>query len=134
MKEHRFRVWHLNENRMYYRGYQKFWNVLLCDDDKGTREGRGLPVRKASYGECIFLEGTGVYDRAGREVFEGDIIRIRHQGRTADAVVGPVPDSFGNRGAHPLRTALEAAGIAGNPEKLDVEVLGNTFETPQLKP
>lgn len=119
---------------MYYRGYQKFWNVLLCDDDQGTKEGRGKPVRKAPYGECLFLEGTGVYDRAGREVFEGDVVRIRHQGKTGDAVVGAVPDSFGNRAAHPLRTALDAVGIAGNPDKIDVEILGNIYETPQLKP
>lgn len=132
MKEHRFRVWHVKDNKMYYRGYQKFWNVLLCEDDQGAREGRGLPIKKAPYSECVFLEGTGVYDRVGREVYESDIIRIRHQGLTADVVVGPIPDSFGNRSAHPLQSALKAAGISGHPEKIDVEILGNTYESPRL--
>ena len=132
MKEHRFRVWNVKESRMYYRGYQKFWNVLLCEDDHGSREGRGKPVRKAPYGDCVFLEGTGVYDRTGREVFEADRIRIYHAGRANEAVVGPVPDSFGNSAAHPLQSALRVVGIQGNPAKVDVEILGNTYETPQL--
>src|SRR5262249_10338290 len=107
---------------MYYRGYQKFLHVLLCEDDRGANDGRGRPVRRASYADCVFLEGTGVYDRSGREVFEGDVVRIRHQDRVDEAVVGPVPDSFGNRAAHPLQSALRAVGIAGNPETVDVEI------------
>ena len=45
----KFRVWYLPEKKMYYAGYQKMFSVLLSDDDRGTNQGRGLPVKDVSY-------------------------------------------------------------------------------------
>lgn len=132
MKDIKFRVWHKNEKRMYYRGYQKFLHVLLCDDDHGENEGKGRPVKNVSYGDCVFLETTAFFDKKGREVFEGDIVRVRHQGQEFTDVVDSVPDTFGNKAVHPLQSILSRHGIKGNPEHLDAEVVGNRYENPDF--
>ena len=89
-------------------------------------------MKRAGYRDCCFLEGTGLLDKNHREVFEGDIVRVKHHGRDFTGVVGPVPDMFGTRKVHPLQGLLKTHGIEGNPENLDLEVLGNEFETPYL--
>jgi hypothetical protein len=78
------------------------------------------------------LESTGLEDTGRREIFEGDIVRVRKGGRRFCGVVGPVPDTFGAGKVHPLRDLLEKHGIRGYPEDLEIEVLGNQFENESL--
>jgi uncharacterized phage protein (TIGR01671 family) len=131
MKDLRFKVWHLKENKMYFRGYQKFLHALLCEDDKGANSGNGKPVRRASYADCVFLESTGLRDKNNQEIFEGDIVRIRYKDREFQDIVEYVPDTFGVK-VHPLQTILKKQGIIGDSEKLEIEILGNEYETPEL--
>ena len=128
MKDVHFRVWHVPEKKMYYRGYQKFLHVLLCDDDRGENEGKGKPAARAKYQDCIFLESTGLRDTRGHEVFEGDLVRVRLKDRQIEGMIEEIPDSFGNKNAHPLGGLLKKHGILGNPQDLEIEVLGNEFE------
>ncbi len=99
MKELKFRVWHKKENKMYYRGYQKLLHVLLCEDDEGSNDGRGRPVKRASYEDCEFFESTSFADKNRREIYEGDIVRFDYQGKTYEGSVDYVPDMFGSKSA-----------------------------------
>ena len=114
---------------MYFRGYQKLFGVLLCEDDGGKNEGRGIPVKRAGYENCIFLENTSLKDRTGKEVFEGDIVRIRINGKQYEGVVPAVPDMFKSRKLHPLQGLFGKFGL--NPEngEIEIEVIGNSFES-----
>ena len=132
MKEVRFRAWHLKDKKMYYRAYQQFFSVLLCDRDPASDDGKGKPVRRAWYGDCFLLESTGLEDIQRREIFEGDIVRIRHRDRVFSGAVGPVPDTFGAGKIHPLKDLLERHGVNGYPDNLEIEILGNEFENPEL--
>ena len=132
MKEVRFRAWHVKEKKMYYRGYQRFLTVLLCDRDPLHDDGHGKPVKRAWYGDCFLLEGTGLEDKHRREIFEGDVVRVTHRGSSFVGTVGPVPDTFGAGKIHPLRDLLQKHGITGYPENLDIEVIGNEFENKDL--
>ena len=135
MKELKFRVWHKKENKMYYRGYQKLLHVLLCEDDKGANDGRGRPVKRAGYEDCEFFESTSFMDKNRREIYEGDIVRIRYKDKTFEGMVDYVPDMFGSKKLHPLESVLLKNGIPGHPQNLEVEVIGNKRETPEaLKP
>lgn len=115
---------------MYFRGYQKLLHVLLCEDDKGAADGRGKPVKRAGYEDCELLESTLLLDKNRREIFEGDIVRIRYKEKFFQDVVGSVPDMFGSKRVHPLQNILLKQGIQGNPENLEIEVLGNKYESP----
>jgi len=129
MKEIKFRAWHLKERKMYFRAYQKWFYVLLCENDHGEHEGNGRPVKKAFYADCIFLESTNLFDCRNNEIFEGDIVQMRQNGRLTRDVVGAVPDSFGSR-RHPLESLLVKHGFSAA-DKMEIEVLGNEFETPE---
>ena len=132
MKELKFRAWHVQENKMYYRGYQKLFHALLCEKDPKDEDGAGKPVKRVAYGDCYLLESTGLEDKNRREIFEGDIVRVRHRDKDFTGVVGSVPDMFGSRKLHPLQNLLKENGITGNPDNLDIEVLGNEYENPEL--
>lgn len=128
MSEIAFRVWHRKEKRMYYRGYQKITHVLLCEDDHGSCEEKGIPSKRASYEDCEFMQGTGLKDKRGREVFEGDRVRVQWQNQTTEGVLEEVPDMFKSRGFHPLHQLLTGAGIPDNAEGIEFEVTGNKYE------
>jgi uncharacterized phage protein (TIGR01671 family) len=132
MKELRFRVWHLPEKRMYYRGYQKLLYVLLCEDDHGTNDGKGRPVKRARYDDCEMLEGSSVLDKNRVEIYEGDIVQISYKGKIFKDVVDSIADMFGSKKIHPFQNLLLRHGISGNPENLNIEILGNIYEAPEL--
>ncbi len=132
MKEVRFRAWHTKEKKMYYRAYQRFFSVILCERDRTLDDGRGRPVKRAWYGDCFLLESTGLEDKSRKEVFEGDVVRVKLRDKIFQGVVGPVPDTFGAGKIHPLKELLQKNGITGYPEDLEIEVLGNEFEDQEL--
>ncbi len=134
MREIKFRVWNLEERKMYFRGYQKLTHVLLCEDDAGRNQGKGLPVKRAKYDSCQFLESTGLEDKHGREIFEGDILQICWQEKIVTDIVDPVPDMFRSRKLHPLHGLLIRHGIPENGDEFEVKILGNRYETPAIDP
>ena len=130
MREIKFRVWYKKESKMYYRGYQKLSFVLLCDDDRGANEGKGRPVKRASYEDCEFLEGTDVLDKNGVEIFEGDMLTLRTGQGSYQGVLESVPDMFKSRRLHPLHDLLQALGIPDDEKDLELEIIGNRYEGP----
>ena len=128
--EKKFRVWHLKEKKMYYRGYVKAFHVLLCEDDCGVQEGRGVPVKEASYEDCIFLQSSTLLDKNGREIFEGDKVRVSSGGKSFEGFAGDIPDMFRSRRLHPLHDLLVAHGVQDDAPDIEVEITGNCYENP----
>lgn len=124
--EFKFRVWHRPEQKLYYAGYQKLFSVLLCEDDRGTNEGRGTPVKTAHYDDCDFLQGTGILDIQGREIYEGDRVKIFYKDRTFEGTVDNIPDMYKSRGLHPIQELLDRFGVAAD-DDLRFEVTGNIY-------
>jgi len=127
IREIKFRVWYLPEKKMYFRGYQKVSHVLLCDDDYGAQEGKGIPVKRASYADCELLESTGLLDKNNREIYEGDLVKVETSNKTFEGVVPTIPDMFRSRKLHPLHSLLQKYEVADD-EDLELEVLGNRYE------
>ena len=125
MSEIVFRAWHKTERKMFYRAYQKWFHVLLCDDD-GQASGKGIPKLRAGYDECILMQNTTFEDERGREIFEGDVIRIKTASGIYEGVVENVPDMFKSRKLHPLEPLFKRFGLSQN-EAMRFEVIGNIY-------
>ena len=97
------------------------------------RGGRRLFLR-ARFGDCVLMETASVADRNGREIFEGDVVRIRADGRTAEGVFESVPDMFRSRRLHPLHELFERHGVRAGDPGLELEVVGNKFERGPVLP
>ena len=126
MSEIIFRVWHRPEKKMYERGYQKLTHVLLWE--RGTHPGSGIPDKQASYEDCEWMQSSGLKDKSGREIFEGDRVRLQWQNKITEGILEEVPDMFKSRGLHPLHALLLQAGIPDKAEGLEMEVTGNRYE------
>ncbi len=123
----KFRVWHRPEKKLYYAGYQKLFSVVLCDDDHGTNEGRGTPVKDAHYEDCDFLQGTGILDESGREIFEGDRVQVKVMGQEYQGIVDNIPDMYKSRGLHPMQELLDQCSLKAE-EDLVFKIIGNRYE------
>lgn len=128
MQEIKFRAWHRKEKRLYERAFQKWFHVLLCRIEKeASGEEKIIPVKRASYGDCVLMQSTTLYDEAGKEIFEGDRVSLSYGGEKAESIVGSVPDMYRSRNLHPLQSVLEPLGLIGR-EDLTLTVVGNEYE------
>jgi uncharacterized phage protein (TIGR01671 family) len=127
MREIKFRAWHKKEKKLYFRAYQKLFYLLLCEDDDGANNGKGIPAVRADYDDCELMESTSLADINGKEIFEGDIIQIRIGEEFFQGVVEDIPDMFRSRKLHPLQSLLKKFCI-GSDEKMEFEILGNRYE------
>ena len=106
MREIKFRAWDAQHG---------FW-VFLFLDKYGFKMDVTYPAREISG----WLESTGLKDKNGREIYEGDILRS-HAG-----IVGPVEWD-----------ELDAYFVWMHPQMVNIhmtegEVIGNIYETPEL--
>ncbi len=113
---------------MYYRAYQKVFHILLCDDDQGENEGKGTPKKRADYEKCELMQSTTLEDKRGKEIFEGDRVRIKIEDRVIEDVVGLVPDMYKSRRLHPLYSIFTKHGIEKPDGDLEIEIIGNRYE------
>lgn len=116
---------------MYFRAYQKWRFILLCDAG-GEADDKGRPARRARFEDCVLMQGSSVWDKREKEIFEKDIVRLRCQGRIYEGEITEIPDMFKSRGLHPLQVFLDQHGIVDGEKDWEWEIIGNRFTNPEL--
>lgn len=74
------------------------------------------PIMRA--GEVTLMQFTGLFDKNGKEIYEGDVIEFMHSGKKVRALVEWIDNDAGFN------------SVQHNP--LDNEIIGNIYENPEL--
>ena len=119
MKELKFRAWLKN--------YNCYADVLGFEQDRlfvqfqsGERAQHRLYV---PIEDCTLAQFTGLKDKHGKEIYEGDIVSVRNKNRKNEYDIGVV--EFG-------KAAFRCPFLLGKYHPGQVEVIGNVHENPDL--
>lgn len=120
----KFRAWDGEKKEMYY------WtlNDLLCrfGNKEYADDYTASPLFE-------WTQYTGLHDKNGKEIYEGDILRNGDEGSTFNAGIGVVEYVTNNSVGHPINgywAALYDEAFTIYPKQC--EVIGNIHENPEL--
>jgi len=118
MRTIKFRVWDKAYNKMVLpEKSNKYWINLLGD------------VREYDTwaNEVVLMQFTGLHDKNGKEIYEGDIIKTENH---ATGIVTFYADEYGARFGFDCREPMFHHPIYGMGGKK--EIIGNIYENPEL--
>jgi len=109
MREIKFRCWHKTEKSM-----------LKPDDKYGTTRDLDCVVYYMQGQPVELMQYTGLKDKNGKEVYEGDIVRVAH-----DAYESPIC-------VISIKNLVAGDFMLDEAEVKEAEVIGNIYQNPAL--
>ncbi len=129
----KFRAWHKKEKRMIH--IKKPIIITFLDYEKGLR----WRINKDDeFGGCIMweedgilMQSTGLKDKNGKEIFEGDILNDKLWAKSAGFDEVNVEVKFNK--PHGTWEGLHKEGLVFSPSTFKrLEVIGNIHENPKM--
>jgi uncharacterized phage protein (TIGR01671 family) len=143
MREIKFRAWDSSESKMIYLddqsmsveinflnnwtyNHKTYWEVV-------TKEGEpGYPNMSQYFDsrndENVLMQYTGLKDKNGKEIYEGDILNMTYHGSVSIVK----PEIKGVVGFERCSFIIEENGISLGKIGRSLEVIGNIYENPEL--
>ena len=121
MRKFKFRIWHITSKKMYFADHGEIMRV----GDEFEWSPWVFVIKNDRTEDYILMQYTGLQDKKGKEIYEGDIIKYQDVDRNGDYYVKicPVEWDENNAGFDPL----DRYGIIAR----ECEVIGNIYENPQ---
>lgn len=143
MREIKFRAWDKERNKMYF--FADFaigtnapsteMRASMYDPNKPLGEDNYLYDTEAdswsSEDRIIFMQYTGLKDKNGKEIYEGDIVQAYKPNSYLDGSYAVIWDEKRGRWAYDS-TFLDRMYQVGSAGNLTCEVIGNIYENEDL--
>ncbi|MEB6226364.1 YopX family protein [Mammaliicoccus sciuri] len=127
----KFRVWDKEEQKWYkptYKAYMKQLHDIHIDLDGSLLirtiddSGKNVTIHESMFeGRYELLQSTGLFDKNGKEIFEGDILKYSDEYRVVEMYDGAWIARAGEK-----RLIVKMAVLSG------AEIIGNKFENREL--
>ncbi len=141
MREIRFRLWD-KDNNCFYKPTFEAWRgkvecVLLSPGGDLIMNRNGNHTHQSLFPDRFVIQQfTGLKDRNGKEIYEGDVVRFHHhEGWYMESeIVRDWGVAVWDVGAHGFRIKTKDTGAtAMKMHRMHLpEVIGNIYETPEL--
>lgn len=126
MREIKFRAWDKEKKQMVIWGDDDFYYLAKDYDGSvnliGCHNGGGDP--DSSITDYELMQYTGLKDKNGKEIYEGDIVRLTT--KTGGDIDRLCEWSYRNNGWR-----FQGFNYAGDDQRI-IEVIGNIYENPEL--
>lgn len=122
----KFRAWTEEGEVMYYYVYPFKDGTLLLNYD-------GFAFDEVPASDFILMQSTGLKDKNGKEIFEGDIVKYESgcYTYTEEVAYNKIFAGFGVRDAN-ANVILTFWVLAENIDLSSLEVVGNIYQDPEL--
>ena len=122
----KFRAWTEEGKVMYYDVYPFKDNTLLLSYDE-------ISFDEVPASDFILMQSTGLKDKNGKEIFEGDIVKYKSGCNTYTEVVA-YDKNFAGFGVKDAKANVVFTfwEIAEDISLTSLEVIGNIYENPEL--
>jgi uncharacterized phage protein (TIGR01671 family) len=126
MRELKFRVWDVETKRFFKTDYNEHLSVAISVDGKTLYQnyvGGDKEIGK----DVIIQQFTGLKDKNGVEIYEGDIVKVYSEEFENENFTGKVIFDEGS-----FLTWINKNDIRGVWSDDNIEVIGNIMENPEL--
>lgn len=127
----KFRAWDVHEKKMFTNDQLIIWNGNVYANDNSKLNVDNL--KGWNIDEKYLMQSTGLFDKNGKEIFEGDIVKYKAGCNTftEEVAYDKIFAGFGVKDAN-ANIIFTFGELAEDIDLRSLEVIGSIYENPEL--